>query len=158
MSTMEQRATAEMLDPVRKSVTVNLPPEDAFALFTEGLATWWPLDSHSVYAEEADTCVLEPRVGGRMYERTGDGRESVWAEVVEWQPPTRILLNWHAARGPETAQEVEIWFRPVTGGTTVELEHRRWERLGDGAAEVRDSYEPGWEFILRERYGAAAGG
>ncbi len=33
------------MEPVRKSVTVNKSPKEAFALFTERFATWWPQDA-----------------------------------------------------------------------------------------------------------------
>ena len=38
---------------VRQSVTVDVPPERAFAVFTEGLASWWPLATHAIGAQPA---------------------------------------------------------------------------------------------------------
>jgi len=38
---MEQ-LNQQMLDPVRHAVTVPLPIERAFSVFTEGFDTWWP--------------------------------------------------------------------------------------------------------------------
>jgi uncharacterized protein YndB with AHSA1/START domain len=35
---------------VRQTVTVEAPPGRAFAVFTEGLASWWPLDTHQIGA------------------------------------------------------------------------------------------------------------
>ena len=36
------------IDEVRTSVSVKLGVDDAFRLFTEGVGSWWPLDTHSV--------------------------------------------------------------------------------------------------------------
>lgn len=53
--------------------------------------------------------------------------------------------------------EVEFVFEADGGGTIVHLEHRGWERLGDRAAEARESHEAGWQLPLA-RFAAAAAG
>jgi uncharacterized protein YndB with AHSA1/START domain len=146
---MEQ--TAE-ITAIRKSVTVRRPIEEAFALFTDGIDTWWPLATHSIYGERAKTAVFEGRRGGRLYEISHDGEEGVWGTVTMWDPPYRIVHSWYPGRGEETAQEVEIEFVAEGGRTRVEMEHRGWER----APERRAGYDTGWDFVLG-RYVAAAG-
>lgn len=49
-----------VLEPVVKSVSVPLPVDKAFHLFTEGYARWWPLITHSVGLERALSCTLHP--------------------------------------------------------------------------------------------------
>jgi uncharacterized protein YndB with AHSA1/START domain len=136
---------------IHKSVTVRRPLEEAFAAFTEGIATWWPLATYSIFEERASTAVVEGRVGGRLYEISVDGEEGVWGTVTVWEPPDRIAYSWHPGRGEETAQEVEIRFSADGAGTRVDVEHRGWER----APEKRAGYDEGWEFVLG-RYVAAA--
>jgi DNA-binding transcriptional ArsR family regulator/uncharacterized protein YndB with AHSA1/START domain len=144
------------LEPVRKSVVVPIDAMAAFRLFTEDMARWWPLASHSVGGEQAAACAFEPRVGGRILETLKSGEEHVWGTVRVWQPPYRLVFSWHPGRGPDTAQEIELRFSPAEGGARVELEHRGWERLGARAAELRGNYDKGWEFVLIEKFGAAA--
>ena len=141
---------------LRKTVEVGTPPERAFRLFTEGMGTWWPKETHSVGEERAETVVFEPGVGGRIVERTLDGEEHVWGTVTVWEPPRRLVMTWHPGRGPETAQEVEVRFEPSGTGTRVELVHTGWERLGDRAAAVYDNYDGGWSYVVGERFAAAA--
>jgi uncharacterized protein YndB with AHSA1/START domain len=143
--------------PLTKTVTVGRPPEEAFRLYTEGIAGWWPLKTHSVTEERAETAVLEGREGGRIFERSVDGEEHAWGMVLVWDPPHRIVHTWHPGRADDTGQEVELRFEPVADGTRVELVHRGWENLGDRAAEVRSSYDGGWDYVLGECYGTAAG-
>ena len=138
--------------PVTKTVTVDRRPEEAFRIYTEGIATWWPLETHSP-SKKAETIVMEPREGGRLYERTTDGEEIGWGEVLVWDPPRRLVHSWHL--GGPAATEVELTFMPVGEGTRVELVHRGWERHGDKAAELRASYDSGWEFVFGQRYASA---
>ena len=131
---------------IRKSLLVKAPVEHAFRVFTERIATWWPVATHSLGGEGADV-VLEQHAGGRLYERAQGGEEHDWAEVVVWEPPRRVVLAWHVnPRSPST--EVEVTFTAESGGTRLELEHRGWERYGEGAREAFGDYETGWDVVL----------
>ena len=133
---------------VEKWVTVNVPVERAFEVFTAEIDTWWPLRTHAVDTEHSETVIMESHVGGRLYERTPSGEEHLWGTVVAWEPPTRIVYSWHPGRGEETAQEVEITFAPEGDSTRVEVRHTGWEKLGDSMEEVVASYDEGWDAVI----------
>jgi uncharacterized protein YndB with AHSA1/START domain len=141
---------------VEKSVTVSVPVERAFEVFTQEIGTWWPLRTHAVDTERSETVVMETHVGGRLYERTPSGEEHVWGKLVAWEPPTRIAYSWHPGRGEETAQEVEITFSPEGDGTRVDVRHYGWEKLDERIDEVVASYDEGWDAVIA-RYVEAAG-
>lgn len=137
-----------MIEPLRLSFDVDCPPERAFALWTERMSTWWPAD-HTASGEEGLTIVLEPRVGGRLFERTGHGEEIPWGEVTLWEPPRRLAYLWHLRADRADATDVEIAFVPRPDGKTrVEVEHRGWERLGDGGDAWRVRNERGWSTLI----------
>ena len=147
---------SEPIEPVRATVEVRRGIEDAFRVFTAGIATWWPVAGHSVEPDKVAAVVLEDRVGGRLYERRHDGGEADWGRVLAWEPPTRLLLAWKPNPERPAPTEVEVRFLAVEPGRTrVELEHRGWERLGDLAAQARDSYRDGWPTVL-DAYAATA--
>jgi uncharacterized protein YndB with AHSA1/START domain len=141
-------STQATVAPVRKSVTVNRPVEEAFRLFTTEIASWWPLPGHSVGEESAETVVFEPREGGRVYERKTDGSISYWAEVTQWEAPRRFVLAWRPNPDSSAATELEVTFTPEGDRTRVDLEHRGWERLGEAAELKRTEYEAGWDGVL----------
>jgi uncharacterized protein YndB with AHSA1/START domain len=151
---MDQRTE---IAPITKAITVDRPPEEAFRLYTEGIATWWPLKTHSVSEDKAETAVFECREGGRIYERTTDGREHPWGTVLVWEPSQRLVYSWHPGRSEDTSQEVEMRFDPEGAGTRITIEHRDWDKLGDQAAAMRAGYESGWDYVFGECYGTAAG-
>jgi uncharacterized protein YndB with AHSA1/START domain len=140
---------------IEKSVTVAVALEDAYRVFTEEIHTWWPLRTHAVDTEKANTVVLEGREGGRLYERTSGGEEHIWGTVVVWNPPHRVGYSWHPGRGAETAQEVEVTFTPAGDGTRVHVRHWGWEKLGDRLDETVANYNEGWDVVLG-RYVEAA--
>lgn len=145
--------TSERL--VEKSVTVSVPIERAFEVFTAEIGTWWPLRTHAVDTERSETVVMEARVGGRLFERTESGEEHVWGTIAAWEPPNRVVYSWHPGRGEETAQEVEVTFKAEGDGTCVRIRHYGWEKLGDRLDETVASYDEGWNLVIR-RYLEAA--
>jgi uncharacterized protein YndB with AHSA1/START domain len=132
---------------IRKSITVRVLPERAFEVFTE-LGSWWPLASKSVSQDDAETVVVEPRVGGRVIEKTRGGEEHVWGEVLVWEPPARFAFSWHPGRPAETAQEVDVRFAAAGETTRVDLEHRGWETLVGPGGEVPEHFDSGWDEAL----------
>ena len=144
------------IEPVSKQIKVRVPPEQAFQVFTNQIGSWWPHDTHSIGLDRTKTVILEPHVGGRLYEIFDDGTEHDWGSVLEWEPPHRVTVSWHVSRGPEVFTEVEVQFVAVEGGTEVRLEHRHWERLGAEGVDLRAQYNDGWNPVL-DRYVTAAG-
>ena len=105
---------------------------------------------------------MEPRAGGRWYERGEDGSECEWGKVLVWDPPTRVLLAWQInvqfKYDPTALSEVDIRFSAESPSVTiVELEHRNIDKLGAGAAEFRSKVDApqGWGGIL-DLYAACA--
>jgi uncharacterized protein YndB with AHSA1/START domain len=148
--------------PVRKTVRVNVAAAHAFEAFASGIGRWWPA-THTIGASPVREVVIEPRAGGRWYERGQDGSECDWGVVLAWEPPGRLVLGWQLdaefRRNPATATEVELRFIAESSTVTrVELEHRGLERLGESAEVLRGKIDApgGWTGIL-ERYRAAAG-
>ena len=146
-------STAEEL-VIRKAVRVGLPAEAAFELFTAKASEWWPLATHSVFGDDAQTVVFEAREGGRFFERSSSGEEADWGRVLAIEAPYRFVVQWLV--DPRCAGELELRFEPDGDGTRVELEHRGWEQYGDGAEEAMAGYEGGWAVVLERYVGAAS--
>ncbi|MFL5862391.1 MAG: SRPBCC family protein [Solirubrobacteraceae bacterium] len=132
---MSTQSTAAL---VRTQVVVEAPAERAFAVFTQDMASWWPEDHHIVGGVLAEM-VFEPRVGGRIYDRNTEGGECIWARVLAYEPPDRLVFSWDITpqwqieTDPDRTSEVEVRFIAETDSRTrVELEHRALERHGEG--------------------------
>ena len=128
------------IPPITGTVTLAVPVEHAFAVFTGSVDAWWPHQYHIGQAEVAEI-VLEPQVGGRWYERGVDGTECDWGRVLVWEPPTRLVFTWQINGSwqfdpdPERASEIEARFTADgPGESVVEVEHRHFERLVGGQA------------------------
>ena len=132
--------SSTLTEAIRKTVLVDFTPEEAFDLFTARIASWWPVRSHSYGGEDVTDVVIEPHVGGRVYEVTAAGEQD-WASVLAWEPPGRLVLDWQI--GEARGTEVEVTFEPEGPGSRVVLEHR-----GFAGETPRDNYSSGWDVVL----------
>ena len=153
------------IPPITGTVTVALPLQQAFDVFTGQINSWWPHQFH-IGAADVDEVILEPRVGGRWYERGVDGTECDWGRVLALEPPGRVLFTWQINGmwqfdpDPEHASEIEARFRADgPEQTVVDVEHRYFERLVMGQG-IHDGINGGggWAFLLDAYAKAVADG
>jgi len=137
--------------PVRKSILVNTTQAHAFDVFAKRFDAWWPRDHH-IGKSAMKEAVIEPREGGRWFEKGEDGSECEWGRVLAWEPPNRLVLSWTINgkfQVDDTVEsEVEVHFLAESANRTrVELEHRI--AAGDAPAlrEAVDSPR-GWGSLL----------
>ena len=150
---------------VKKTLMVRASQSRAFEVFTERHGSWWPLESHHIGAQPAQTAIIEPRVGGRWFERGVDGAECTWGSVRVWEPPHRVVLSWEISADwkYDAKIQTEVDVRFIAEGpdsTRVELEHRHLEFYGDNAPRMKGIFESdgGWTGILQRFAAAAAAG
>lgn len=146
---------------VRRAVVVPASVERAFSVFTEGLGSWWPRE-YTWSEVQMQRASIDPQ-RGIWFETATNGEETVWGRVLAWEPHQRVVLGWQITpqrtieTDPNRASEIEIRF--VSEGpssTQLELEHRHFERHGEGGDTMRAGLDlpEGWTMIL-ERYASA---
>jgi uncharacterized protein YndB with AHSA1/START domain len=152
-----------MSDAVSATAEVPIPPDEAFALFTNGFGSWWPRE-FSWSQDVLEEIGIESLEGGFLYETGPYGLRLDWGRVLAWEPPGRLVFSWQISpdRVPEPnpahASEVEVRFEPAGAGCRVVLQHRGFGRHagnGDGYAEMMGTQ--GWPLAL-ERFARAAAG
>ena len=149
--------------PVRKEVSVATTPERAFAVFTDGIDSWWPREHH-IGKSPLKREVLEQGAGGRWYGVSEDGSECEVGKVLAWEPPGRLLLAWQINADWQYdatfVTEIEVTFTAEGPNLTrVVIEHRDLHRYGLRAEELRRMMDApgGWVITLRRFAEAAAG-
>jgi uncharacterized protein YndB with AHSA1/START domain len=141
---------------LRLTIEVAVGIDRAFEVFTTEFDRIKPR-AHNLLGEDIAETVLEPRAGGRLYDRGVNGATCDWGRVIDFDPPRRLLLGWNISpywqieADTERTSEVEVTFRPIDDGhTRVELEHRHLDRHGEGWQDARGALEhgEGWPLYL----------
>jgi uncharacterized protein YndB with AHSA1/START domain len=151
--------TRELLSLSR---TLDTTPEKAFAVFVERLNTWWPRE-FTWGKDRLAEIGIEPRTGGRAFERTTDGTVSTWGKVLTLDRPRHIVLAWQIRpdRSPEPeealASRLDVRFIATDQGKTeLLLVHRDFPRHGDGWEKYQGEMAKRWPALI-DAYLRAAG-
>lgn len=137
-------------EPIRQSVRVDCPIDDAFRLFTEAFADWWPLHLYSATEDNAETCVIEPWSGGRVFERTRTGEEVDWGTVTSCNPPRHLRFTWDPTGIGDDSQTVDVDFTADADGTQVTLTHTGWEAPGVAVCAIQAAPGEGLSALLAQ--------
>ena len=137
---------------IRKTIEVKAPVDRAFEVFAGRMGEWWHKEHSIAQGTTQVDVVIEPRAGGRWYEKGADGSEHPWGRVIAYEPPRRLVLAWQLTRefiyDPDFETTVEVTFEETADGTRVRFEHRDLERMGADAVELLEGMEGGWGMLL----------
>ena len=142
-------------EPIRRSVTVGLPVDQAFAAFAD-LARWWPRE-YTWAGDTLEDIGIGPREGGFCFERGPHGFTCHWGRVLVWDPPARLVLAWQIAPDrappphPPQARQGEVPLpAPRAPRTPVDHQHPAVPHHGDAADTYRQALASpqGWPLIL----------
>jgi uncharacterized protein YndB with AHSA1/START domain len=140
---------------ISKSVTVPVPPAEAFRVYTELPGEWLPPEH--MFIKEPQSVVMEPQAGGRFYERGADGTEVTRGTVTQWDPPHRLAVTWRIGPGwrpvpdDSSASVIVVEFGAAgDAATDVTVTYTHLERYGEMAAVIRSAIgNPGADTLLR---------
>ena len=136
---------------IHKSLVVPLSQDRAFRLFTDGLAEWWPVESHSISAgqkKRPQDLNIEPRLNGQIVETLENGTTTVWGHFSAWNPPHSLVLEWYVGRSKDQATRVQADFEAHGDDTRLTLVHDRFEALGEDGPDISNNYQIGWDPVL----------
>lgn len=128
--------TARPGDRATVSVFVDVPPRDAFAVFTEEIDLWWRTGpAYRIAGRDRGRLCLEPQLGGRLFETFAGQRKTHTIDVgrvTEWDPPNKLAMIWRGVNfKPHEQTLVEVGFAPQGEGTLVTVRHSGWSSIPD---------------------------
>lgn len=123
-------------DVAAASVFVRVSVEDAFEVFTEEIDRWWRHGrKFRIAGTRPGRLAFECRLDGRLFETVelpSGPRVFEVGRVLEWEPPSRFLLEWRVVNFADHEKTlVEVTFTPRGDGTMVRVEHRGWSAIRD---------------------------
>lgn len=126
--------SATVGDRVTASVTVRLPRERTFDLFTRQIDLWWRRGPRFRQGEGERAIIhIEPVIDGRVLESWHDGASEKAFEIgriTRWEPPRALAFTWRNANfAPHDITLVEVLFEEVADVTMVTVTHGGWSSI-----------------------------
>ena len=140
------RTTSFAVRDVIVEETIRVSRARVWKALTRETGAWWPRGFWSLRGSRR--MVLEPRLGGRMYEDAGRGQGLVWYSVTGLVEAEWILLSGEmsAQYGGPCRNLLSIRLEEKGGRTKVLLRETLYGRV---TAKARSSMVDGWTTLLR---------
>jgi uncharacterized protein YndB with AHSA1/START domain len=133
---------------VEVEITIDAKPEQVFSALTTGVSMWWG----NPYLERADATdlVLEPKLGGRFYERWGqeanDHHGSLLGRITAIDRPRLLrMIGQFGITTVSAVAVVSIELHRLEDGTHLKF---FFNALGDFDEPTRLRYGRGWHDLL----------
>lgn len=135
---------------IKQDVDIQAPRQRVFQALVEETSAWWG----SPYLRDeaaAQAMIIEPRLGGRMYEVWGEHEGAEWARVTAFRLHELLELEGRMALAGAVTGVVS--FRLETRGEATRL-HFTHHALGEMSPQVEQNYLKGWRDLLMLRLAA----
>ena len=128
-------------------VLIEAPIERVWRAMVVDTNEWWHREFF--IGPDPKALLIEPRLGGRMYEDWGDGEGMIWGHVNMVRSPELLQIVGDCSKdfgGP--SRHIMTWNLEQDGGTTrLRLEH---SIHGHVTAQVEENTSAGWKRLFGE--------
>ena len=116
---------------VRLEIPIAASRKRVWTALTKETSRWWP--KHFYTQPDPKGFVIEPHVGGRVYEDWGDGAGGLWGVVIQWRPSE--VMQWACDHFPQCGNTgrciITVELREDGAGTIVHLHDSGYGRMSD---------------------------
>lgn len=130
---------------IELEIPIKAKPTRVWQALVEETTRWWHKDFYTNTA--AKGFVIEPRLGGSVFEDWGDGSGQIWYSVIGIDPPNLLMLQGllsPAFGGPATTL-LQLDLKGTGKTTILRLSDTIFGRVGD---EKLTQTREGWTMLL----------
>lgn len=131
---------------IEQQITIDAPPAKVFEALTKRISAWW--GAPYLIAQGARDLIVEPKIGGRVYEDWGAGAGALWATVTGLKKNEHIEWTGRIGMGGAVVGVVAYNLEPKGKGTLLKLTHRA---AGEVTPDTERNYGGGWQDLLGTR-------
>jgi uncharacterized protein YndB with AHSA1/START domain len=130
-------------------IEINADREQVFTALTGSTALWWGRDF--VESKTTSDVILEPRLGGRLYERWGrlghDSHGAIHATVTAMHRPQLLRLSGPFGLTKKAVQAVLVFELTEESDMKTKLS-LSYQAVGNIDEETKGKYLKGWQDLL----------
>lgn len=132
---------------IRLEFTYSVPVARVWKALTQELSSWWGppyllLDAH------VTDLVLEPKLGGLMYERWGEHDGGIWGQITAIRTEHWLELRGQMGLSGPAVAIVCYELEPTDAGTLLKFSHVATGQVDEKSGEA---FTKGWQDLLGDR-------
>lgn len=130
---------------------IAAPKERVWQMMVTRTSDWWPKE-FSAGGKNTKRIVLEPRIGGRLYEDWGEGNGLTWYSVQSMDAPNMIEFLGRTSKdfGGPAIQIVELRLEAAGQGTRLTLVDTVFGAID--AEALKTDLQGGWTNLFGEAF------
>ena len=134
---------------INVEIIINASINKTWKALIYDINSWWSKDFYT--SSTTREFILEPRVGGRMYEDYGNGNGLLWAEVIVLKAPNIIEFKGHLTPqyGGPAITFLKLELTEKAGSTILNLLDTV---MGDVNDKTKADLEAGWKYLYGEGF------
>ena len=135
---------------VEQHVLLDAPPGRVFDALTFNVSAWW--GAPYLRSPAATNVVLEPQLGGRLYEEWGHRQGFIRGIVIAIRQDERLEVSGRIAGAGALPAALEFGLVHRSGGTRLSLVHHGVAQpAGGGRARIEGTFEAAWAELIGTR-------
>lgn len=132
---------------IRMEFTYSVPPARIWKAITEELQAWWG-PPYLLVDSELTELILEPRLGGRLYEKWGGSDGGIWGEVTSIRHDHWLEIRGQMGLRAPAVAIVCFEIDPVDAGCLLKFSH---VATGGADSQAEAAFTKGWKELLGDR-------
>ncbi|MEQ8531511.1 MAG: SRPBCC domain-containing protein [Imperialibacter sp.] len=135
------------------NITMDIPieagVERVWECLIKDVGLWWRKDFYT--SPKTKAFILEPKVGGRMYEDYGNGEGLLWYTVIVLNAPHHLELQGHLTPdyGGPAITFLKITLKEDGSKTMLTLSDTL---MGDVSAKAKGQITEGWKLLFEDGF------
>ena len=134
---------------IKMEIPIAANQELVWDCLAQDMSIWWRKDFYT--SPNTEKMILEPWVGGRMYEDYGDNNGLLWANVIVMNKPHVMEFRGHMTPqfgGPATTF-TKLSLKEDGDQTILTLENTVFGAISEG---TEDSLSGGWKMLYEDAF------
>jgi DNA-binding transcriptional ArsR family regulator/uncharacterized protein YndB with AHSA1/START domain len=134
---------------IRLEVPIDASINNVWECLIKDIGLWWRKDFYT--SPKTKAFILEPKVGGRMYEDYGNDEGLLWYTVIVLNAPFHLEMQGHLTPdyGGPAITFLKITLKEDGGKTSLILSDTL---MGDVSAKAKGQITEGWKLLFEEGF------
>lgn len=130
-------------------IPISTGVQKTWDCLVQDIGLWWRKDFYT--SQKTKAFILEPKVGGRMYEDYGNDEGLLWYTVIVLNAPHHLELQGHLTPdyGGPAITFLKITLKEDGGKTSLTLSDTL---MGDVSAKAKGQITEGWRLLFEDGF------
>lgn len=134
---------------IKLDIPIDASIDLVWKCLVDDIGIWWRKDFHT--SPKTKSFIMEPFVGGRMYENYGEGNGLLWANIMVLDAPKNLEWKGHLSPsfGGPAITFMKLSLEEREGITILSLSDTTFGNVSENS---KDQLTSGWKMLFEDTF------